>query len=328
MVLSSIQSKSPVPLGHALQLLVGKHPNFAVRVKELPSNEIAGLPRVNVRFHYLTFRDGLASVDEFLEYLKDQLIYYCIPRKEREEARRRVAADQEQMFQIIPRLAEKAKRLFIEAKKGEDRSGEPGELILFVLVEWALGAPQIVSKMYLKTNRSMPVHGMDGIHAAVDANHNLVLYWGESKLHDDFSGALASALETVKNIQTNYDAQSRELDLVRDHHSFEDEDEQLVAAMLDYLDYKSPKSNQYSRCFACLLGFDFHAYEKLREVEPEKVEEEFVKHSETRIGSALALIKAKLEENNLGTSNFEFFLMPFPSVSSLRSRFYEVTGIQ
>src|SRR5215469_3016779 len=146
MILSSIESKNPVPLAHALQLLVGKHPHFQVRVKELPCNSVPELPRMRVRFHYLAFRDGLPSIDDFLEYLKDQLIYFCIPRKEREEARRLVAANEEQMFQIIPRLSDKAKRLFIEAKKGEDRTGEPGELILFVLVEWALGAPQIVSK--------------------------------------------------------------------------------------------------------------------------------------------------------------------------------------
>jgi len=329
LILSSLESKNPdVPLADALQLLRGKHPHFSARVKDLACGPMPSLPRVKCRFHYLSFKDGLPSTREFLEYLKDQLIYFCIPRRERERAMQLVAADPQEMFRVIPRLAEKARNLFIEAKKGKDRTGEPGELILFVFLEWALEAPQIVSKMYLKTNRSMPVHGMDGIHAHVDASENLVLYWGESKLHEEFSDALASALETVKEMEAGYGAQSRELDLVRDHHSFGVEDEHLVSALLDYLDYRSPKSNQYSRCFACLLGFDFFAYERTRKLGAEGAEIEFIKLCNERIESALALIEKKVTANGMETLNFEFFLMPFPSISKLRTEFYAVTGIQ
>lgn len=315
-------------LADALQLLRGKHPYFSVRVKELNCEPIRALPRVKARFHYLTFRDGLPSTTEFLEYLKDQLIHFCIPRKEKAQVERLIALDQGEMYRLVPRLYEKAKKLFIEAKKGEDRTGEPGELILFVLLEWALQAPQIVSKMYLKTNRNMPVHGMDGIHARVDDCGSLVLYWGESKLHDDFSGALESALTTVKEIQSSYDAQSRELNLVQDHHSFGPEDHALVSALLNYLDYRSPKSNQYSRSFACLIGFDFHAYEKVRELGPEAAEEKFIALCNDRIASALSLIESKIASSGMSDLNFEFFLMPFPSVAKLRTEFYAVTGIQ
>lgn len=312
----------------ALELLRGKHTHFSVRVKALQCGLIEGLSRVNVRFYYLTFRDGLPSTSEFVEYLKDQLIFFCIPRKERVQAEQLIAADSTEMYRVLPRLYEKAKSLFIEAKKGEDRTGEPGELILFVLLEWALKAPQIVSKMYLKTNRNMPVHGADGIHARLDESGSLVLFFGESKMYEDFSGALSAAVTSIKEAQSSYVAQSRELDLVRDHHSFGPEDQHLVTALLDYLDYRSPKSNQYSRCFASLIGFEFSAYEKLKQFGPQAVEAEFVKLCTERINSAVPLVAQKVKENTMDTLNLEFFLMPFQSISELRTMFYAVTGIQ
>jgi hypothetical protein len=37
--------------------------------------------------------------------------------------------------------------------------------------------------MSLKTSREMHVHGTDGIHARMEDDGRLALYWGESKLH-------------------------------------------------------------------------------------------------------------------------------------------------
>ena len=72
----------------------------------------------------------------------------------------------------ISKLKSEAIDLFIRAQKATDRNGEAGELILYLLTEWLLGAPQLLAKMSLKTNRHMPVYGSDGVHVRFSAETN------------------------------------------------------------------------------------------------------------------------------------------------------------
>src|SRR3546814_10487872 len=67
----------------------------------------------------------------------------------------------------VSQLNQRALALFKRVRKASNRSGEAGELLLYLLTEWILGAPQIIAKMGLKTNPQMPVHGSDGVHVRV-----------------------------------------------------------------------------------------------------------------------------------------------------------------
>ncbi|MEX2746231.1 DUF1837 domain-containing protein [Rhizobium mongolense] len=100
-------------------------------------------------------------------------------------------------------LNDAAAKLFIKAHKATNRNGEAGELLLYLLTEWILGAPQFIAKMTLKTNSQMPVHGADGVHVRYcSETARLFLYWGESKMYGDVSAAITAAATSIaKSLQ-------------------------------------------------------------------------------------------------------------------------------
>lgn len=317
-------------LSDALGLLLGKHNRIEPRVKKVSWVGIAGYPRVNTHFYYLSFRDGLPTLGEFAEYLKWQMVPFCIPRRDRARTASMVSAatdDAERTMHLVGQF-EKARDLFIKSREQQRKAGEPGELILFVLLEWALRAPQLVSKMYLKTSAQMPVHGTDGIHAGMhEDGSTLLLYWGESKLHKGLSNALDSVFESVGEFLANADRRKREIDIVRDHMDLGEDQQVLRGALLDYLDPYSDQGNQRRDVFACFIGFDYGKYEQIRRLPPDKVEAEFARAFDSRIAGMLELVGKRLTAEGMDIVNFEFFLLPFPSVADFRTAFFRAAGI-
>lgn len=317
-------------LNDALGLLLGKHDRFEPRVKKVSWVGVAGFPRVSAHFYYLSFRDGLPTVGEFAEYLKWQMVPFCIPRRDRIKTASIVAAatdDAERTMHFVGQF-EKARNLFVKAKEQQKRAGEPGELILFVLLEWALRAPQLVSKMYLKTSAQMPVHGTDGIHAGMhEDGSTLLLYWGESKLHKGLSDALDSVFESVGEFLVNTDRHKREIDIIRDHMDLGEDQHAFRGALLDYLDPYSEQGNRRREVFACFVGFDYAKYEQLRKLPPDKVEAEFTRAFDSRVAEMLDLVGRRLSTAGMDVVNFEFFLLPFPSIADFRTAFFRVAGI-
>ncbi|MEO9823861.1 MAG: DUF1837 domain-containing protein [Paracoccaceae bacterium] len=160
-------------LKEQLETFLGNFNSLSSRIRHLNYDTDALGDHIDVRCSYIAFKDEKQTFDEFLEVLYHQIVSFCLPRSEITSAHdrmQRALADSDAVLvnQISTQLHERARSLFIKAKKGSHRSGEAGEILLFILVEWLLEAPQIVSKMYLKTNNNMPVHGTDGIHAKFD----------------------------------------------------------------------------------------------------------------------------------------------------------------
>lgn len=248
-----------------LNSMLGKHTGLIEkRLVEIECNSITGFPRVKCQLHYLAFRDGLPTLDEFVDYLKWQMVPYCIPRRDRVQTEKKIedCDDPSDKERIRLSQREKAISLFVKGQELEKKAGEPGELILFGLLETILKAPQIISKMYLKTSTQMPVHGSDGIHAAIDSDgKTLILYFGESKLHAKVSNGLTSVFESIRKFTRDNEQEQREIDIIRDHTQLGDDKQELKAALLEYLDpyAENDSSNFRPNVFSCFLGFDFDA---------------------------------------------------------------------
>lgn len=136
------------------------------------------------------------------------------------------------MFEV---LRQEAFDLFKRAHVATNRNGEAGELILYLLTEWLLEAPQIVAKMSLKTNTEMPVHGADGAHVRYcAATGRLYIYWGEAKLYGSLDQAIT---EAAKSIAESLDDKKikHEITLVKRHLDLSGLKPD-AKAMLDFLD--------------------------------------------------------------------------------------------
>ena len=119
-------------LAEAMVALLKDHSGLKIRLKQVPFDWSSGMHRLTSSFHYLTFADGVPTIQEFVEYLYDCLIPYCLPKKKVRDALQGInpAVD----YARIVRLHDDAKSLFIKAKNQLESGGEPGELILYVLL--------------------------------------------------------------------------------------------------------------------------------------------------------------------------------------------------
>jgi hypothetical protein len=226
-------------------------------------------------------------------------------------------------------LMDKAKNLFINVKQSRKTSGEPGELILFMLLEECLKAPQLTCKMSLKTSEQMPVHGSDAIHIMRGSQEgSICLIWGESKIYQQLSTALDEVCNSVSGFldeKEGRNARDRDIDIIKEHMDVEDP--VLRRALLDYFDPYSEAGNNLEEAYACFVGFDYSSvYRQLASMAPNKREEFFKEEYLKRIKTACQLFGEKLKYRGLSHLRIYYFLIPFPSVEDFRTKFFHHLG--
>ncbi|MBI1373888.1 MAG: DUF1837 domain-containing protein [Phycisphaera sp.] len=278
--------------------------------------------QATVHCHYLKIDGNRAPrVGALAERLARELVNYSIPRSDIEAAK---AADAGQDTKHAVALYRKANRLFTDLGK----TGEGGELLLYLMAETYLQLPQLFCKMPLKTSSQMHVHGADGIHGTYDpGTDTLAVYWGESKLYATASSAIDACFESLAPFVlpdgSSTAPQSRDLQLLSDNLDLASPD--LEAAILRYLDPDDPKFNQLNYRGVALVGFDAASYSPgsspLTEADITAALEKSVKSWH---GSASHYIK----KNQLTEITIELFCVPFPSVDAFREAFLAELGIK
>lgn len=259
-------------------------------------------------------------INDFARFVGTRITNFAIPRSEinralEEGVRMRSTAP-------VDRLNSKARSLFSKAPK----SGEGGEVVLSLLTEHYLRLPQLFTKMVLKTNREVHVHGCDGIHAGVNRdNGNLAIYWGESKLYrnpsDGIREAFASLAPFLQDSGGTGASQDRDIHLMRDGLELDDQD--LEEALKHYLDPDDARFNQLEFRGVCLVGFDSEAYptqpnsRKLQELHDE---------IEVAFNDCKKQIQSRVTTERIASFEIELFCLPFPSVDDFRKAFRHELG--
>lgn len=215
-------------------------------------------------------------------------------------------------------------KLFLEAKKllrGRRKTGEPGELLLYFLLEAVLHAPQAICKMSLKTSRKEEVKGSDGIHIRWDdTRKRLVVYFAEAKLYQDFSAALKDTFDSMERFHEE-GAEAHELFLVSTHFNLlSDELRTEVCSFLD----KQSSSDGYDLSHACLVGFDWERYADLDDPHRRRQFlddfENIYRDYGAQVHGALKRRFSTFKHSHL---QFEFFFLPFKSVAEFRKWFFQ-----
>ncbi|MCP3935521.1 MAG: DUF1837 domain-containing protein [Actinomycetia bacterium] len=135
--------------------------------------------------------NGRPQVRALVRHLTERIIDYCIPQGRIDEAA--AYFDQGRSGAAWVRLNREARALFVDA----DTTGELGELLLFALLEELVGAPQVLSKISLKTNSRVHYHGVDGVHVRARIDGGIDLYWGEAKIYASFGAAVSSCFKSL-----------------------------------------------------------------------------------------------------------------------------------
>lgn len=215
-------------------------------------------------------------------------------------------------------LDTQARELFVKSEK----AGEGGELLLFLLMERLLGFPQLLSKMSLKTNTQVHVHGSDGIHAALNGDGVLDVYWGESKIYRDSSVAFTDCFASIAPFLSadGDERRRRDLLLVRDHLNVSEAE--LAAHLLRYFDDDDPHRLQVRWNGVCLVGFDYASYPNLATISEIQAAE-----LRSAVGRWQAAIGDRLKQSDLLEVSIDVFCVPVPNVAALRSTVLKKLGV-
>ncbi|MBP0639132.1 DUF1837 domain-containing protein [Cupriavidus sp. AcVe19-6a] len=316
------QSSTTGSLADAFGRIVDRHHVDArlKRVDFVSPNQ----PIVRAHFLYPVFKGRKPTMEALAKMLVREVTKFCATRSERRDARRRDEAVSDIETEASEELGAMARKLFMTA--GGERSGEGGELLLYALIEHYLKAPLVVSKMRLKTNRNMPVHGADGLHAAwCSETDSLILYFGESKMHKTFANGMRDAAESVAGLVTNQGGRlDQELRLISNFQDLDRFPEDGVEHLLRFLNpYETEEANRRIDRFAVLVGFDYHAYGKLGTVPVNEVEQTFLDYYKAAMTSKIETAQGHLATNGIELEHVDLFIFPVPSVDDFREQFQE-----
>lgn len=203
-----------------------------------------------------------------------------------------------------------------------DISGEPGELILFALLESERNAPQLINKMALKTAGQQHYHGLDAIHIKANGE-NIQMYYGESKLHKNRSSGINTAITQLEKFHNNPTDESFELNLISnniDVSKFGDS----VELIMKYLSPYTKDKTNLSKTYAVFIGYDWDQLLPVNTVSiKSNLEETLKRQFLEEIKDIISACSTKCQ-NSILKGRIDFFFIPFSSVEEFRTHFKEV----
>jgi len=265
--------------------------------------------------------NGNLRKKDLLQFVAMKIVDYSIPKKQQIEARDYFI--KYNSTAKVLELEQKAKKLFTEL----DKTGELGEMMLYILTEEILNLPQIISKMTLKTSGKLHYQGADGVHFHYnELDDSLDLYWGESKMEKTITSALNNCFGSITPFLTDpnsYDStQNRDLELITSNISENINNKELEDFLVKYFDLNSDSSNRLNFKGICFIGFDVKNYpSKPKEKTVNKLLDEF----KLKISSWTKSIETQVDNYpDIKKFDINIFLMPFDSVDKMRSDFLKL----
>lgn len=266
--------------------------------------------------HCLKFdANGNLRLKDLVEFMDTKILEYAIPKKEIEEARKYF--NETGSPQKVNQLQTKAKALFTDLEK----TGEGGELLLYILVQEFLRIPQLISKMSNKTSGKLHYQGADGIHVNFNPKSNkLELYWGESKMYSNLNDAMTNCFDSINGYlldsQSASSIQERDLQLITSNINSNINDSDLEDIIVQYFDKDNDLSNMVDYKGLCFIGFDSKKYIGKNDTSQLKTE------LQSEVESWYLKASKKINSYpNLNLKELHVFLMPFPSVAEFREHY-------
>lgn len=308
--------KVDMKLNNFLSVVKSDYSDIFSRVEH--SNIINGI-NVNLRFKFIQFDpNGDLKIELLIKKLLSYFTHYCFSAQKRRINQTPTEQEQNEMYREAQKLFRKWKQEEIN-DKNKPTSGEMGEMILWLLMEAVLEAPQIVAKMDLKTNRQMESFGSDGIHMKIIDNI-LNIFFSEAKLYGDVVKAMDSIFESIEKFHTD-EMWKHEYNMVTTHYKHLKEDEQ--EKIFDFINGKI-KSQDIKINHACLVGYDWDEYKKLDNITARQTFiDEFEAIYKNDTARLTKLIQSRFNRFSKKQFNFEVFFLPVKSVQELRDKFNE-----
>ncbi len=266
--------------------------------------------KLNCEFFLIESTVSEIREEEFIEFITSKSINYVLQRKEYILEGLTAEEQASKMFDIV----KKTKSKFVKNKT----TGEAGELILFLILE-SKSIFQLLNKMNLKSSSQMHVHGLDAIHIQVD--NGIILHYGQSKMHKDFSSGVNAAVKDIKNF--DHKKEKFEIDLVSSHidnSRYDEYAEKLVKLLSPYSDKRN-----LSKTNAVFIGYDESLMGKQKPASESSLrnylQTEYQKEHDRLFKTVSESIQNNLTDDRNRTTTF--YILPFKSVDKFRKKFLE-----
>ncbi|KRV45861.1 MULTISPECIES: HamA C-terminal domain-containing protein [unclassified Bacillus (in: firmicutes)] len=314
---SQIPTQEDYLKGYLNKMIRGDGSELDAYVSAVEKGKIVEDTHATARCYMINFNgQDFPRSKDLGKVLVEYLLDYSIPRHEIRKA-------QSKDFEMnttkhIAALHQKARTLFTTVSK----TGEPGEVLLYLMTQSILKLPQAIAKMSLKTSSQLHYNGADGVHLGYDSkNQKLNIYWGEAKLYQNHGEAIKNCFESLAPfLAADGSNRVRDLDLLTSNLSTLEED--FANALINYLDPDHPSYNSLEFKGVCLIGFDYTKYPKKQRLKKQQqILSEILKDLDNWINKLKTAINSHLDLNKMV---IEIFIIPFPSVSEFRSAFLEV----
>lgn len=277
---------------------------------------------VKIHCHCLTVDgNGRVQPHRLAEFMRNAIVDYAIPRSKVADAK---ARDQKySSTEALTDLVERAKRSFTDLAK----TGEGGEMLLFLLAERFLKLPQILCKMDLKTDSRMHYHGADGVYAGVTPDGVLKLYWGESKVYQKVGAAIKDCLASLAPflIEPEHEGAERDRDLLLLSDKADLSKPEMTAALQRYFDRSSVMSKRVQYCGVALVAFDAGIYP---EGDAKVVADELAEAARNALSGWSKSVGKRLVAEKLSSMEIELFCIPLPSAEGFRAAFLKAMGLE
>ena len=203
----------------------------------------------------------------------------------------------------------------------KEKKGDYGEVLLYLITEYYLKAPKLVTKVFLKTGKKDQVKGFDCAHFSV-VNDELTLFLGEAKLHKSFSGGLSSAIKSLEEHCTR-DFLSDEFSLLLPHVKINEVvDEALYDRVLPILK-RAVSLDKVNICVPILIAFDAKEIKMGNSLD----DKDHIRRLTKMFAAKFATIeKSSLNELKVPKITFYFILLPFSSIDDFRSKLEQFEG--
>lgn len=280
---------------------------------------------------HLRFSEDKPNLENLAGYLSSQAMNYALSRKRRDAFLTELSNAKNGNLSVIQRINTAVRDAFIDFRKAfPNRASEVGEVLAFCVATHYLQASQLIAKMSLKTSHNMPVHGLDGVHAAVK-DGTLTVYFLESKLASTAAKGFEDFAESIKGFDGKHKQYVREYDLVCNLGNLDTLPENEKNHLLEYLDVYSKASSQKRERSVGIVCYS----EEKHYTNGLPVDDGDVQKHEHHFASLLGAdheshrerLLAKLKKHEVIPGKCSVYLVAVPSVTTLRSAFYAALGI-
>lgn len=256
-------------------------------------------PTLTCKFYLMRCANNDFRDTDLIDFMLQRLVLYVLQKKEYKDA----------TFVEFRDLYIRAKETFIRIVK----SGEAGELLLFLLLE-ANDIIQLFSKMDLKTSGNMPVHGCDAVHIQVSGG--VKFHFGHSKMNTSFADALADALKDVAKFAEK-SLKERELHLVSSRLD-EIKFDQFAGTIRGLISPYTRRRDLYKEVDSIFIGANWKFMKDIAKDNDDFVKSEYEKLTD---GTASSVAEKVSSLDKIKVRDFLFLILPFLDEVDFRGKF-------